>query len=190
MKIRDWTAKELAEKIGCDTKTVANHANNLYGPGEERVTRLFDEMQAQAIASSIIKARDRGASKGGVVTAKDTITAKANFAKSRDPNDDLDEYTPIRPPTPTELQSAEERARIDRERTERHIERERKIEQLHQQIEDELNQDIAELRAELYTVKEDNEELTTVSNWLIKGHQALGERAMNRYGGELPYWQR
>jgi predicted ribosome quality control (RQC) complex YloA/Tae2 family protein len=50
---KKWTARELAEQFGCDVKTIANHARKLFGPGDERVTRLFDELQVTAILESM-----------------------------------------------------------------------------------------------------------------------------------------
>jgi hypothetical protein len=47
------TAKKLAEQFGCDKDTILRHAVKLFGPGEPRKTRYFDEPQTTAILESI-----------------------------------------------------------------------------------------------------------------------------------------
>jgi transposase len=51
---KNYTAKELAERFGCDTDTVTKHANALFGRGAGRgKTRYFDEAQTTAILEHI-----------------------------------------------------------------------------------------------------------------------------------------
>jgi di/tripeptidase len=55
-----FTAKQLADRYGCDKDTSHRHANVLFGPGEERKTRYFNEKQATAILESIKKPTSSG----------------------------------------------------------------------------------------------------------------------------------
>jgi hypothetical protein len=51
---KQYTARELAERFGCDTDTITNHANALFGKGAGRgKTRYFDEAQTTAILEKI-----------------------------------------------------------------------------------------------------------------------------------------
>jgi DNA-binding transcriptional MerR regulator len=55
---KKYTAKELAEQFGCSIKTIHNHANALFGEGENGVTRYFDEAQTTMILELIKQANN------------------------------------------------------------------------------------------------------------------------------------
>jgi hypothetical protein len=59
---KKFTAKELAAQFGCSVKATHSHANKLYGPAKNGVTRFFDEAQVTAILEDI----KNGKSSGGV----------------------------------------------------------------------------------------------------------------------------
>jgi DNA-binding transcriptional MerR regulator len=50
---RKYTAKALAERFGCDVKTIHNHANALFGKAENGKRREFDEAQTTAVLERI-----------------------------------------------------------------------------------------------------------------------------------------
>jgi DNA-binding transcriptional MerR regulator len=50
---KKYTARELAAQFGCSAKTIANHANKLFGKNAKGVRRYFDEAQVTLILESI-----------------------------------------------------------------------------------------------------------------------------------------
>jgi DNA-binding transcriptional MerR regulator len=50
---KKYTARELSKQFGCTRETIHAHAVKLFGPGEPRKTRYFDEAQTTVMLESI-----------------------------------------------------------------------------------------------------------------------------------------
>jgi hypothetical protein len=55
---KKYTAKELAAQFGYEVRTINKHAVKLFGLGEKRKTRYFDELQVTMILESMKKSNE------------------------------------------------------------------------------------------------------------------------------------
>lgn len=152
-----FTTKELAEHFGVSLNTITNHANKLFGT----VSRQgVTRLFTEAAATLILKSLQTPRASGHQLTTSQTVCE-------------------VRTGLTDTLRMAELRNTVKQALAEMDAILDRHIKQL--QVEN------AELKIENAALAHDNEHATGVSNWLIKGHQKLGEEVLEKYGG-LPYW--
>jgi phage antirepressor YoqD-like protein len=75
---RRMTVKELAERFGCDTHTITNHANRLFpGKIQNGVKTYFDEREATLILESIKRGQENQTTLKGSLQGMETALTPA-----------------------------------------------------------------------------------------------------------------
>jgi DNA-binding transcriptional MerR regulator len=83
---KKYTARELAEQFGCDKDTIHHHAVKLFGPGESRKIRYFDEAQVTAILDHIKIAQNNQyrTAEGSIGSMETPLTPVLRYAQLMD----------------------------------------------------------------------------------------------------------